>query len=306
MLRITSIPNIKVGHATHNQENTGCTVVLCGQGAVAGVDIRGSAPGTRETELLRPGFMIRQVHGIMLTGGSAFGLRTADGAMQYLSKQGIGYDARGICVPIVPAAVIFDLRGERDFNFPTREMGYEACQNAAIDFDEGLVGAGKGATVGKILGIENCMKGGVGSSATQIRGGVKVGAIAVVNALGDVVDPANGKIIAGARKSRSGFVDTVNYLMENPFPKKTPVSNTTLAVVATNADFTKEEINKIAQMAQNGISRTIRPVHTMHDGDIVFSLSTGKLKSDVSVVGEVAAQLVSQAILRAVRISNKL
>lgn len=306
MLRITSIPNIKVGHATHNQENTGCTVVLCGQGAVAGVDIRGSAPGTRETELLRPGFMIRQVHGIMLTGGSAFGLRTADGAMQYLSKQGIGYDARGICVPIVPAAVIFDLRGERDSNFPTREMGYEACQNAAIDFDEGLVGAGKGATVGKILGIENCMKGGVGSSATQIRGGVKVGAIAVVNALGDVVDPANGKIIAGARKSGSGFVDTVNYLMENPFPKRTPVSNTTLAVVATNADFTKEEINKIAQMAQNGISRTIRPVHTMHDGDIVFSLSTGKLKSDVSVVGEVAAQLVSQAILRAIRISNKL
>jgi L-aminopeptidase/D-esterase-like protein len=307
MLRITSIPNIKVGHATHDQENTGCTVVLCGKGAVAGVDIRGSAPGTRETELLRPGFMIRQIHGIMMTGGSAFGLRTADGAMQYLSEQGIGYDARGVCVPIVPAAVIFDLRGERNSDFPNREMGYEACRNATIDFEEGLTGAGKGATVGKILGIENCMKGGVGSSAIQIRGGVKVGAIAVVNALGDVVDPANGKITAGARKPNGrGFVDTVKYLVENPFPKKTPDSNTTLAVVATNANFTKEEINKIAQMAQNGISRTIRPVHTMHDGDIVFSLSTGKLKSDVSVVGEIAAQMVSQAILRAVRISNKL
>ena len=227
--------------------------------------------------------------------------------MQYLSEQGIGYDARGICVPIVPAAVIFDLRGKRNPNFPTREMGYEACRNAAIDFEEGLVGAGKGATIGKILGTEHCMKGGVGSCATQIRGGAKVGAIAVVNALGDVVDPANGRIAAGARKPNGrGFVDTVNYLMENPFPRKTHVSNTTLAVVATNANFTKEEINKIAQMAQNGISRTVRPVHTMHDGDIVFSLSSGKLKADVNVVGEIAAQMVSQAILRAVRISNEL
>jgi L-aminopeptidase/D-esterase-like protein len=307
MSKITSIPNVKIGHATHDKENTGCTVILCGDGAVAGVDIRGSAPGTRETELLRPGFMIRQIHGIVLTGGSAFGLRAADGVMQYLSEQAIGYDARGIRVPIVPAAVLFDLREGRSPDYPTREMGYEACQNAAIDFEEGLVGAGRGATVGKILGIENCMKGGIGSSAIEIQGGVKVGALAVVNALGDVIDPANGKIVAGARNPNGkGFVDTVKYLMENPFPNKSPVSNTTLAVVATDAAFTKEEINKIAQMAQNGISRTIRPVHTMHDGDIVFALSTGKLKADVSVVGEVAAQVVSQAILRAVRISNKL
>ena len=307
MRGITSIPNIKVGHSTHPKESTGCTVVLCGNGAIAGVDIRGSAPGTRETELLRPGFMIRQIHGIVLTGGSAFGLRTADGVMQYLSEHGIGYDARGITVPIVPAAVIFDLRKGRNTDFPTREMGYQACQNAAKDFEEGPVGAGKGATVGKILGIEHCMKGGVGSSSIEITGGVKVGALAVVNALGDVIDPTNGGIIAGARKpDGSGFADTIKHLMENGFPGKSPVGNTTLAVVATNAAFTKEEINKIAQMAQNGISRTIRPVHTMHDGDIVFSLSIGKLKSDVNVVGEVAAQMVSQAILRAVRVSNGL
>jgi len=307
MSKITSIPDIEVGHATHDKENTGCTVILCGKGAVAGVDIRGSAPGTRETELLRPGFMIRQIHGIVLTGSSAFGLRTADGVMQYLSEQGIGYDARGIPVPIVPAAVIFDLRDGRNPDFPTREMGYQACQNAAVDFEEGLVGAGRGATVGKILGIERCMKGGVGSCAIEIKGGIKVGALAVVNALGDVIDPANGQIVAGARDPGGrGFIDTVKYLMENPFPKKSPVGNTTLAVVATNAVFTKEEINKIAQMAQNGISRTIRPVHTMHDGDIVFALSSGDLKADVNVVGEMAAQMVSQAILRAVRISNEL
>lgn len=307
MLKITDIPNIKIGHSTHSKENTGCTVILCGNGAVAGVDIRGSAPGTRETELLRPGFMIREIHGIVLTGGSAFGLRTVDGAMKYFFEKGIGYDARGIKVPIVPAAVIFDLRNDRNPDFPTREMGYEACQNAAVNFEEGLIGSGKGAKVGKILGIEYCMNGGVGSAGIEISGGVRIGALAVVNALGDVVDPANGQIIAGARNpDGNGFVDTVKYLMENPFPGNVPSSNTTLAVVATNASFTKEEINKIAQMAQNGISRTIRPVHTMHDGDIVFALSTGKLKADVSVIGEVAAQAVSQAILRAVKISNNL
>lgn len=307
MQKITDIPTIKVGHATHAKENTGCTVVLCGNGAIAGVDIRGAAPGTRETELLRPGFMIRQIHGIVLTGGSAFGLRTADGVMRYLSEQGTGYDARGIRVPIVPAAVIFDLREGRDVSIPNAEMGYEACKNAAADFKEGMVGAGRGATIGKILGIKNCMKGGVGSSAIEIKGEIRVGALAVVNALGDVVDPANGKIVAGARTpDGSEFVDTLKYLMENPFPNKSPMSNTTLAVVATNASFTKEEINKVAQMAQNGISRTIRPVHTLHDGDIVFALSTGNVDADVNVVGEVAAQMVSQAILRAVRVSNDL
>ena len=307
MLKITDIPDIKIGHSTHPKENTGCTVVLCGKGAVAGVDIRGSAPGTRETELLQPGFMIREIHAIVLTGGSAFGLRTADGVMKYLFEKGIGYDARGIHVPIVPAAVIFDLRDGRNPEYPTSDMGFKACQNATKDFEEGLVGAGRGATVGKILGIENCMKGGVGTCAIEIRNGVKLGALALVNALGDVIDPANGQIVAGARNpDGTGFVDSVKYLMENPLPWEAPSSNTTLAVVATNASFTKEEINKIAQMAQNGISRTVRPVHTMHDGDIAFALSTGKLKADVNVIGEVAAQMVSRAILRAVKVSNNL
>lgn len=307
MLKITDIPNITVGHATHDKEDTGCTVVLCGKGAVAGVDIRGSAPGTRETELLRPGFKIRQIHGIVLTGGSAFGLRTADGVVQYLFEHGVGYDARGVRVPMVPAAVIFDVREGRNPALPSSQMGYEACQNAAAEFEEGTVGAGKGATVGKILGIEHCMKGGVGSAAVEIYGGVRVGALVVVNAIGDVIDPADGQIVAGARNpGGDGFVNAVKYLMENPFPQTPPVSNTTLAVVATDAALDKEEINKVAQMAQNGVSRAIRPAHTTHDGDIVFALSSGNSTADVNVVGEVAAQMVSQAILRAVRKSNGL
>jgi L-aminopeptidase/D-esterase-like protein len=307
VLKITEINGVEIGHATHATEKTGCTVVLCRQGAVAGVDARGSAPGTRETDLLRPTYMIRQIHAVMLTGGSAFGLRTADGAMQYLAENGIGYDARGIVVPIIPAAVIFDLRPGRSTVFPSVEMGYEACRNAGKTFEEGLVGAGRGAAVGKILGLENAMNGGFAGAATELPNGVRVGAVAVVNALGDVIDPSTGQIIAGARDPQTGeFADTLQCFIRgrigNPAPQQG--TNTTLAVVATDAQFTKEEINKIAQMAQNGIARATRPAHTMHDGDVVFALSTGSKSSDVSLVGEVAAQMVSQAILRAVEISN--
>lgn len=309
MLKITDISGVEVGHATHPEEKTGCTVILCREGAVAGVDVRGSAPGTRETDLLRPTYMIRKIQAVMLTGGSAFGLRTADGAMQYLAEKGIGYDARGIVVPIIPAAVIFDLRPGRNTAFPSVEMGYEACRNAGKDFEEGLVGAGTGAGVGKILGLENSMKGGIASAAMELPGGVRVGAIAVVNALGDVVDPASGQIVAGARDPQSGkFADTLQCFIDGRFAKPIPPAgtNTTLAVVATDAQLTKEEINKVAQMAQNGVARATRPAHTMHDGDVVFALSTGNKPSDVSLVGEVAAQVVARAILRAVRISNHL
>lgn len=309
MLKITDISGVEVGHATHPAEKTGCTVILCREGAVAGVDVRGSAPGTRETDLLRPTYMIRKIHAVMLTGGSAFGLRTADGAMQYLAERGIGYDARGIVVPIIPAAVIFDLRPGRNTAFPSVDMGYEGCRNAGKEFEEGLIGAGTGAMVGKIWGLENAMKGGIASAVMELPGGVRVGAIAVVNALGDIIDPATGQIIAGARDPQSGqFADTLQCFIEGRFGKSAPGegTNTTLVVVATDAQLTKEEINKVAQMAQNGVARTTRPAHTMHDGDVVFALSTGNKPSDVSLVGEVAAQVVAQAILRAVRISNHL
>ncbi len=316
MGKITDISGIEVGHATHPTQATGCTVVLCRQGAVAGVDVRGSAPGTRETDLLRPTFMIRHIHGVMLTGGSAFGLRTVDGAMQYLAEQGVGYDARGFIIPIIPAAVIFDLREGRDPAYPTTEMGYEACRNSGTNVAEGRVGAGRGATVGKLLGLEHCMSGGVGSAATEIAGGVRVGALAVVNALGDIVDPATGQIVAGARNPQGeGFADAFRLAMQGQFGSPLPAdrenegeapSNTTLAVVATNARFNKEEINKVAQMAQNGIARCIRPAHTMYDGDVVFALSCGDVSADINVVGEVAAMMVSEAILRAVRVANEM
>jgi L-aminopeptidase/D-esterase-like protein len=306
MLKITDIEGIEVGHSTHPTEATGCTMILCREGAVAGVDIRGSAPGTRETELLRPTNLIRKIHGIMLSGGSAFGLRTADGAMKWCAENDIGYDARGIIVPIIPAAILFDLTESRNTDFPSVEMGYEACQAAGKDFAEGLVGAGRGATVGKILGRQYCMNGGLASAAMKLPGGVIVGALAVVNALGDVVNPKNGEIVAGARKADgSGFVDSVHTVINGGFPTNTAESNTTLAVVATNARFSKEEINKIAAMAQNGIARATRPAHTMHDGDVVFALSLGSKHADVSIVGEIAAMMVAEAIVRAVTLGNQ-
>lgn len=307
MLKITDIPGILVGHATLEEEHTGCTAVLCKAGAIAGVDIRGSAPGSRETALLHPTFMIRRIHGIMLSGGSAFGLRTADGAMQYLAENGIGYPARGIPVPIVPAAVIFDLNEERNAALPSTEMGYQACARAAEKFDEGRVGAGTGATVGKIFGPQHCMLGGIAGAAMEFGEGIRVGALAVVNSLGDIIDPANGAIVAGARDPRGGgFADAYQQMLKGNIGAPLSSDNTTLAVVATNARFTKEEINKIAAMAQNGIARAVRPAHTLYDGDIVFALSAGEKEADLNTVGEAAAQMVSAAILRAVRLANRL
>jgi len=308
MGEIQGIKGVRIGHASHPTQATGVTVFLFEEGAVAGVDIRGSAPGTRETELLKPGFLIQKIHALVFTGGSAFGLRTVDGVMDYLSEKNIGYRAGGkVIVPIVPAAVIFDLIGSRTPDVPSREMGYEAAQQAAETFEEGLVGAGKGATVGKILGMDYCMPGGFGSAHTEIPGGIIIQAFAVVNALGDVYDPDSGKIIAGARNPQGkGFLNAAKFIRENKIDSPLRASNTTLIAVLTNAKFSKEMINKIARMAQNGIARTIRPCHTMYDGDIVFAISCGEKEADVSVVGEVAAQVVGEAIVRAVKISNDL
>ena len=301
-MTICAVPGIRVGHATHQTEATGCTVILPDQPAVAGVSVCGGAPGTRETELLRPGFLVRHIHGIMLSGGSAFGLRTADGVMRFLVEKQIGFPARNHVVPLVPAAVIFDLTDGRDINLPSEEMGYQACLAADYSFAEGRIGAGRGATIGKLWGEAGQLPGGVGSAAITINDGVVVGAIAVVNAFGDIVDPNTGEILAGLMDpNHKKPADTMAQLRQKPLPSWFEGGgNTTLVTVATNAQFTVEEINRVALMAQNGIARTIRPAHSMLDGDIVFALSNGDKTADLSTVGEFAAQVVAEAILRAV------
>ncbi len=299
---ICDVPGIRVGHAEDLKAKTGCSVVLCEEGAVAGMDLRGSAPGTRETELLRPGFLVQRVQAVVLSGGSAFGLDAAGGVQKYLAERDKGYDAHGIRVPIVPTAVIFDLAYGDSSIRPDAQMAYQACVNATTDENRrGSIGVGSGATVGKILGMDFSMPSGVGMASENLPDGVVVGVLVVVNALGDVVHPKTGEIVAGAKNPLGkGFLNTVAFMKRQSFEPPLPVENTTLAVVATNVRLSKEEVNKVAQMAQNGIGRSIRPAHTMYDGDLVFSLSYGDKSSDVNLIGEVAAELVAQAILDAV------
>lgn len=298
---ITAVPGIRVGHAQIDEALTGCTVILCEDGAVGGVDQRGGAPGTRETDLLRPLHHVEKVHGVLLTGGSAFGLDAAGGVMRYLEERGVGFDVGVARVPIVPAAVIFDLAIGRADVRPDATLAYQACLNATTDpVAEGSVGAGTGATVGKILGMQNATKSGVGSACVEIGEGLFVGAIAVVNALGDVIDPRNGEIIAGAR-SEDGFADTLKVMQKFQVLSLASADNTVIGVVATNAKLSKEEANKVAQMAQDGLARAVRPAHTMYDGDTIFALSTGELKADVNLIGAFAAEVFAEAIVRAVR-----
>lgn len=289
---------------------TGCTVVLAMQGAVAGVDVRGAAPATRETDLLRPGMLVERVHAILLTGGSAFGLAAADGVMRYLEERGIGFDAGVARVPIVPAAALFDLGVGRADVRPTAEMGYRACQVATDGpVQEGAVGAGTGATVGHLLGPDGAMRGGIGTAALRLPGDVVVGALAAVNAFGDIRDEATGAILAGARTPSGEFVDTARAFLEGKDElgfARFMSTNTTLAVVATNAALTKAEATRLAQLAQDGFARVITPAHTMVDGDIVFALCTGDAVSNLLTLGSAAAGVVAQAITRAVRISNDL
>jgi L-aminopeptidase/D-esterase-like protein len=298
---ITAVPGIRVGHAQNEEALTGCTVILCEDGAVGGVDQRGGAPGTRETDLLRPLHRIEKVHGVLLTGGSAFGLDATGGVMRYLEERGIGFDVGVARVPIVPAAVIFDLAIGRADVRPDAAMAYQACLNATTDpVVEGSVGAGTGATVGKILGMPNATKAGVGSACVEIANGLFVGAIAVVNALGDVIDPRTGAIIAGAR-SEDGFADTLQVMRQFQAMTSASSSNTVIGVVATNAKLSKEEANKVAQMAQDGLARAVRPAHTMYDGDTIFVLSTGEIKADVNLIGAFAAEVFAEAIVRSER-----
>jgi L-aminopeptidase/D-esterase-like protein len=298
---ITDIPGIRVGHDTNLEAATGCTVILFDPPTVGGVDIRGGAPATRETELLYPLNMVEEVNAIVLTGGSAFGLDVACGVMRYLEEHGLGYDTGVARVPIVPAAAIFDLAFGSASIRPDAAAGYRACEQATSSpVDQGNVGAGTGATVGKMAGPSSMMKGGLGSASTLLSDGTLVGALVVVNALGDVIDPQTQQVVAGARKpSGQGFLAT------NPF------GNTTLAVVATNASLTKGQINKIAQMAHNGIAQAIRPAHTMFDGDTIFGLALGPtsqimtnstlIASQVSTIGAAAATTLARAIMKAVR-----
>jgi L-aminopeptidase/D-esterase-like protein len=303
---ITDVPGIEVGHWTDLEAATGCTVVLCRNGAVGGVDVRGGAPGTRETDLLRPECLVDRVHAVLLSGGSAFGLAAADGVMRYLEEQGIGFDVGVAKVPIVPAAILFDLAIGRADVRPGPGSGYAACE-AAIrgPVAEGNVGAGTGATVGKMMGVGLAMKSGLGT-ASQVIGELAVGALAAVNALGDVVNPATGQVLAGARSpTGEGFADSLT-LVKAGLAQASAGQSTTLGVVATNAALNKAQARKVAQMAHDGLARTIRPVHTPFDGDTIFALSTGDLPVDVGLVGAIAAETLAQAVVRAVQAAQSL
>ncbi len=304
---ITSVEGITVGSCENLEALTGCTVILAGaEGAVCGVDVRGSAPGTRETDLLHPINLVERIHAVLLTGGSAFGLDAACGVMDYLEENGIGYPMGPTVVPIVPAAVLFDLP-VGDFRVrPDRDMGYKACQNAGPTVREGNVGAGAGATIGKFKGYEHCTKSGLGTWSMSLSNGLCVGAIVAVNALGDVLDEQGG-IVAGMRdEKKSGFPGTLNTWLEAGNPKIFQGQNTTIAVVASNAILSKNQATKVAQMAQNGLAKVISPAHTMYDGDTVFALATGKIEADVNLVGTLSAKVLAQAIIRAVQTSSSI
>jgi len=311
---ITDILGIEVGQASDEEALTGCTVILCRKGAVGGVDVRGSAPGTRETDLLNPINLVDKVHAVVLAGGSAFGLDAASGVMKYLAEQKIGYGLGATRVPIVPAAILFDLGLGSSARHPDPEMGYAAASVATSGpVTEGNVGAGTGATVGKIFGMAGAMKSGLGTASIEIGGGVVVGAIVAVNAFGDVLDPATGQIIAGARPAKVGplklggsdqFADTMKVLQTlagRTILNLATGGNTIIAVVATNAKFDKAQATKVAQMAHDGLARAVRPAHTMLDGDTIFALATSQKKADVSIVGAYAAEALAQAIVRALK-----
>jgi L-aminopeptidase/D-esterase-like protein len=304
---ITDVAGMLVGHAHDLEALTGCTVVLAPQGTLAGVDMRGGAPGTRETDLLHPIAMVSEVHAIALCGGSAFGLAAATGVVEWLRQRTIGFDAGIAKVPIVPAAVIFDLLVGRSDRWADAELGYAACEAASTAATEGCVGVGAGAAVGKLLGVSSAVKSGVGGWSETLADGTTIGALVVCNAWGDVYDETSGRIIAGTRdENGTHFASSVALLRQPSYQaalRATTMTaeNTTLAVVATDAQLTKAEATKLAQMAQNGLARTIRPVHTPFDGDTVFALSTGRRPAlPLAVLGTIAADVVARAIVRAV------
>ncbi len=306
---ITDVPGVLVGHDTDLDNGTGCTVILCPpEGAVAGVDVRGPAPGTLGTDTLRTGRVVERVHGIVLTGGSAFGLASIDGVMRYLEEKNIGLQVGVVRVPIVAGAVIFDLTFGNPRVRPTSESGYRAAKAASSGaVTEGNVGAGTGATVGKMLGMECAMKGGLGTASQKIANDVTVAALVVVNAVGDVVEPRTGTILAGARNPNgTGFLDSASAIKNAPPPTPPTPTNTTIGVVTTNAALTKEQANIIAMMAHNGIARAVRPAHLLFDGDTLFVLSTGNARGDLNAIGHTASEVVAEGIVRAVNAAESL
>jgi L-aminopeptidase/D-esterase-like protein len=308
MKGLTDIPGIKVGHVSDFEAITGCTVILAEAGAVTGVDIRGSATGSQELDVLSPLHITPHVHGICLAGGSAFGLEAASGVRNYLEANGVGFPFGGARVPIVPAAILFDLGIGKSNVRPTKEMGYAAAKAATSDaVVEGSVGAGTGATVGKLRGMAQAMKGGIGSYTVQVGPRVLVSALVAVNSFGDVIDPKTAKVIAGARKSRDSreFIDATAAILAGARLEK-PAGNTLLGVVATNARLTKAQATNLAALAQQGMIRTVSPVNTIVDGDLVFAMSAGSETADYMSLGVAAAEAFSQAVLRSVRMAKGL
>ncbi|MBE3578513.1 MAG: P1 family peptidase [Caldanaerobacter subterraneus] len=300
---IKEIEGIKVGNAENVEAGTGCTVVICEEGATPGVDVRGGAPGTRETDLIRSENFVEKIHAVVLAGGSAFGLDAASGVMKYLEERGIGFDTGVLKIPIVASAILFDLAVGNPYIRPDFEMGYKACVNAEKgEFTCGNKGAGTGATVGKFLGIKRAMKSGLGCYALQ-AGELKVGAVVAVNALGDVFDPETGEVIAGLLDEKGEkIISTEKVIIDGLGADKNVFQgNTTIGVVITNAMLSKAEANKVASMAHDGYARAIKPVHTMFDGDTIFVMATGKVKVDPTSVGVLAVKAVERAIVRALK-----
>jgi len=311
---ITDVAGIAVGHHTLSGRPTGCTVIIAEAGAVGGVDVRGAAPGTRETDLLDPRNLVQEVHAVLLSGGSAFGLDAATGVVRYLEEKGIGFRTAAGMVPIVPAAILYDLGVGDPRIRPDADAGYKACKAASTSAPaEGNVGAGAGATVGKLFGSNRAMKGGIGTASITIgeaASSLTVGAIVAVNAVGDVIDPSNGAIVAGLRspdgRSITGTMPSI--LRGDPLPQSLGGTATTIGVVATDAVLDKAQASKMAQMAHDGLARTIRPVHTAYDGDTIFALATGRSKRppNITLIGALGAEVIARAVLRAVRAARSI
>ena len=302
---LTAVAGIKVGHVTLTQRPTGCTVVLVETGATAGVDVRGAAPATRETDLLKPENLVQIVHGIVLSGGSAFGLDAASGVMRYLEERRVGFEFGRSHVPIVPAAALFDLPVGDGTIRPNADCGYQAARTAsAAPVLEGSIGAGAGATIGKASGLERAVKGGIGTSAITMPNGLVVAALVAANGFGDVIDPSTGQVVAGVRAMDGRtFADARKLLRDGAIRFGAPGQNTTLGIVATNATLSKTDATRVAQMAHDGFARAIAPIHTPVDGDTIFTLATGARPgaADVGQIGALAADVMADAIVRAAR-----
>lgn len=302
---ILDVKGIKVGQVEDKEGLTGCTVIICEDGGVCGVDVRGSAPGTRETDLLDPINMVQKVHAIVLSGGSAFGLESTCGVSRYLEEKGIGFDVGVAKVPIVTGAVLFDLGVGDPKCRPNIEMGYKACEIANnIELKQGNYGAGCGATVGKIRGSEFCTKGGIGSYSIKLDNGLVVSAIIAVNAFGDVYE--NGQIIAGVlNDDKNDFLNTYDLMKKGVNKGGFNIDNTTIGAVVTNAKLSKAECKKISQMAHNGFAKSIFPIHTPHDGDTIFTLATGEVETDITLLGSIASEVVEKSVISAIKNASK-